>query len=426
MIVRTRGGGSLELRAADLSGFGAQAATIPAPGFGAMSVSPSGVPAYGRAVRIACEQVAGLTLGVFRGRGAQREPVSTVWQARLFNRPRMNPAQTTYAFWETVQESIEVRGNAYVWTNVDRATGRAVELWALHPDQVRPRWEGDGIRYTVGTRWGYVDPVGSGPAVYEVDSSTLLHIRGHGDGGALRAPSPVERYRMSLAAAAAKITYEANLFNRGTSARLALTLPQLVDKQQLRDWRDQWKVDYEGSGNAGSTAVLPPGTVITPISLSQSDAQFVESVGMSVADCARIVGVPLSLLDPVGSGGAASRPITPEHEQQRLLSYTVTPRLQRLESAFGACPQLFPPGASVYPMFEVDDVLRGDLLTMDAIDHQRIQDGRELVDEWRNRHGLGDLPGGMGKVPQIVPVGGAPNPAAVAPAAPGQPNQNQE
>jgi hypothetical protein len=42
---------------------------------------------------------------------------------------------------------------------------------------------------------------------------------------------------------------------------------------------------------------------------------------------------------------------------------------------------------------------------------QRVQSGILLIDEARHILGYDPLPGGVGQIPQITPVGGAPNPS---------------
>src|SRR4051812_7508619 len=102
---------------------------IPPPGYGygntaKVGVTPTsvaGVPAFNRAVRIAAEAVASLRLCVWTGDGVNQRRVSTVWQARLF-KDAPNECQSRFGFWETVQNSLDKRGNAYIWVNSDPIT----------------------------------------------------------------------------------------------------------------------------------------------------------------------------------------------------------------------------------------------------------------------------------------------------------------
>jgi HK97 family phage portal protein len=364
-----------------------------------------GVPAVNLAVRIAAQSVAVLDLGVFRGTGQTRERVSTGWRARLFAEPP-NGHQTWFEVKETIEESLSFRGNAFVWKTVDPATSQVVELWALHPDQVAPRMDAGRLVWRVTVGRGFVDPVGQGDGVYTVGPETILHIRGHGGGGAMLAPSPIELHRRTIGAALAKIAHEATTYERGASIGLAVTYPETMTPEKARAWRDLWRETYEGPQNAGRTAVLGGGASIQRIGLSMTDTQFVEAMQFGVEEVARIFNVQPSLLGVQRS----DRPLSPEHEEDRWLRYGLGPRLARIEQALRADPQLFGPGSRVYPRFLTEDVVRGDLITEDAIAHQQIQDGRLMPDEWRIPRGLPPLPNGLGMIPQIVPVGGAPNP----------------
>lgn len=417
MIVALKGGQDAQLRA-----FSQSMSNPPtrSSGFTAgVPVTPEtvgGVPAFTRAVRIAAEAVASLRLRVWRGDGFDRVAVDSVWQARLF-RGAVSESQTRFQFWETIEESLSKRGNAYVWKSVDPDTGRATRLVALHPDQVLPVWTTPGeLTYHVVVTAGFVDPTGSGYGFYTVGADTILHIRGHGDGGQLVAPSPIQVYRDALGVGVAKLRYESRLYRRSTAIRLAVEYGDQMTVEKAREWRDLWRETYE-SGDGESTAVLGGGGTLKPIGMTMSDTQFIESQNFTVAECARIVGVPASMLDS-GTGKSESSPITPEHEMTRWLRYGLGPRLERIESAVLADPNLFMPNSGTYPAFDTQKFIRGDLATEADIALKKVQSGQWLVDEARELDGMGPLPNGAGQIPQVVPVGGQQNPVpTVAPAA---------
>lgn len=388
-------------------------ASVSAAGVSVTPESVSGVPAVTAAVRFAAQEVAGLCLEVWRGKGQDARRAPGGWQAR-FLAGRPNPQQSLFDFWSTVEESLSYRGNAFVW-KVYGEGGRVAAWWALHPDQVSPYWTRDaaGIGYDVVVGGGYVDPVGAGYGSYRL-SSEILHFRGFGDGGSLLAPSPIQRHRDTLGAAVAKPRYEASFYANDASGGLGVVFPERVTPDQADEWRKLMTATYEGVDNRNKTKVFGGGVTLQVLGLSQADAQYVESVGMSVEEVGRIFGVPTSILD----GSRGSEPITPEHEMLRWLRFGLMPRVQRIESALVGDGDLFGPAARVYPRFDTEQSIRGDLATRETIDHQKIQDGRLLVDEWRLANGLPPLPGGVGMVPQIVPVGGAPNQNAPAPAEP--------
>jgi hypothetical protein len=73
-------------------------------------------------------------------------------------------------------------------------------------------------------------------------------------------------------------------------------------------------------------------------------------------------------------------------------------------------------------MFDINDLSFIDPLTRAQVIHEKIQDGTLLVDEARAEEGLTALPPvpddwqqQPGKIPQVTPVGGAPNPDSGTP-----------
>jgi len=278
-----------------------------------------------------------------------------------------------------------------------------IEWYALHPDQVECR----GDDFIVDVRSGYVDPTGRGPARYHVDASTILFIRGYGQGGMYEPPTPIQVFRQALSGPVGRQAHEARMWRRGTSIQQAIIFPQGVSSQQADEWRESYRSTYEGT-NGDTTLVIGGGADIKPIGMTAADAQFAELSKLTVHDASRIMGVPANLL-----GAQEERPVPNlEQDLEMWLRFGLGPELARIEAALEADQELFPPMSQTYPRFETDDFVRGDVLSEDQIAHLRIQDGRMTVDEWRAGQGLPPLPGGVGAIPQITPVGGAPNQVA--------------
>jgi HK97 family phage portal protein len=404
VIVRTRGGRNRELRAfalTDTVRWGYQGLRNLQPHVGEREML--GIPAIHRAVRLRAEAIASLQLRCWRGDGPTRDRVDTVWQARLFA-GNPNPVQTRFGFWETVETSLCVRGNAYIWKNVDPKTGKVTDWWALHPDQVRARYNGGRIVYRILVAHGYVDPVGKGPGQYDVDSSTILHVRGHGQGGQLEAPSPVTVFREALAGPIGRQQHEARMWRRGTAIQQAVTFPAGVPKEQADQWREVFRSSMEGA-NGETTLVVGAGAEVKAIGLTPADAKFVELANLTVEDASRMMAVPANLL------GVQVVKVRTNLEEDLMawLRFGLGPELWRIEDAVGADEQLFGV-ALTYPGFDTDGFVRGDLLTEATVLQSRVQSGILVPDEARHILGYGPLPDGAGQIPQITPVGGAPNP----------------
>lgn len=363
----------------------------------------AGIPAVHTAVTFAAEAVAGLPMRVWQGEGPLKTKAAGTWQYRLFSR-QPNPMQSRFAFWEAVQSSLDFRGNAFIW-KTKRDNGWIETMYALHPDQVEVDSEGGSLVYQViaGTNWA-TPPEMRRYSRVKVDASTILHIRGRGGMGQLKSPSPIALCRDALGTVLAKQQHEAAVYRHGTGDSLMVKFPGGVTPGQAAEWREGFMAEHGGPHNAGKIKVIGGGADITAIGMSQQDAQFVEAMNLAIQDIARIFRVPVWFL---GVDQKTDRPQSPEHEQDRWLRHGLAPRLNRIEAAINADPDLFGT-ADIYAMFDTSGLIRGDLATEADISLKKVQSGQWLVDEARAKDGLPPLPDGIGQIPQIVPVGGTP------------------
>lgn len=384
-----------------------------------------GLPAVDAAIRGASEALACLTLRVWRGEGTERRAVTSTWQARFLAQPRPNPAQTWFEFWETAEASLTARRNAFIWRDV--VDGRVVALWALHPDQVGCVLDDQTgeTRYPVMVGGGWLDPTGMAnskrPKIVTVDDQVMMHAKGPGGGGRLLAPTPVETFRATLGGALAQQASQEAFYTRGTAGGHVIVFPQDLPNRAVREAKALWDESNAGVGNAYGTRVLSGGATVAPVTVSQSDAQFVETAQLSIEDAARIFQWPASLIGGGAGIGQRGGPISPEHEMTRMVRYCLTPRLRRWEAILLADPFLFGPGARDYPAWDREGLIRADVATQSSADAQLVQSGILLVDEARALRGQPPLPNGWGQIPQIVPVGGSPHGVPDPAAQPGPP-----
>lgn len=404
MITRIKGGQQIELRSFALSDMTRYGWTD------SLSWNPMGeqelrgIPAIGRAARLRAEAIASLQLRCWSGDGADKVRRDTVWQSKLFEEAA-NEYQDRFQFWETIGESLAYRNNAYIWKNTDPISGRVLEWFALHPDQVQCK----GYSYIVTVQNEYIDPVGRGPGKYQVGPDTVLHIRGHGQGGTFEAPSPIQVYRNAIAGPVGRQRHEARMWRRGTALQVAVSFPAGVSASQAEEWRESWRSNYEGT-EGETTAVIGGGADIKPIGMTAADAQFVEMSRLTVEDAARIMCVPANLL------GVQLEKAVPNLEQDLAawLRFGLGPELGRIESALKSDYELFG-NSQTYPQFDTQDFIRGDIKSEAESLVSLVQAGIMTPDEARAKlwGGMEPLPSGIGNIPQLTPVGGAPNPSPI-------------
>lgn len=397
MIIRTRGG-DRELRAAPFDSSG-----IPAPWEGAWWPSSGervtadralAVPAVLNAIRLIAETTGRLPLRVYSGFQSSKRTREDTWQWDLLHR-RPNPERSAFDFWQDVATCIESRGNAYAYKAKSRR--RVEALFLISPDLVavdRSRQTGELIY-----------KVHRGGEVMELTSAEILHFRGIALNGGDVGITPIRSE--AIGSALARYRHEGSVYKNHASIPYALRFKERMSAQQAAEALAIWKRTHSGGGDSGNPGVLSNDAAIEKLGLTMEDAQFIESHEFSVRDVARIFNVPASLLN-----GADTQPT--EEESRRFLNFGLAGRLDRISAALGIDEDLFPARSGLYPEFLVEEFIAADALTQAQIRHLKIQDGSLLIDEARADDGRAPLPDGIGQIPQITPVGGAPNPAAVA------------
>lgn len=404
MILRTASGAQRELRMP--AEFGST--TPPAPSaFGSWLsktgeyVTPeraAGLPAVLNAIRLVAETTGRLPLRVYSGTQAQRRMQEKSWQWRLLH-DRPNDERSPFDFWQDVSACVETSGNAYLLKVKDR--GQVIRLYLIPPRIVNVRRDirtGE-LQYVITQRSD-----DRREDAQTLTRSEVIHVRGITLDGADVGLSPIAVARDMIGASTARYDYEGEFFRNSASPGGAIKIPENVNREKARQIVAIWKQHHQGVVNAGNPAVLSGGADWQRFGLSLEDAQFIEAHAHSISDVARIFSVPASLLQ------AKDRKPT-EDEARAFLNFGLYARLTRIASALRSDPDLFP-DSSLYPEFYAGDFVRGDAMTMADIYHKLTQVGILVPDEPRAELGYQPLPDGKGQIPQITPVGGAPNPPA--------------
>jgi HK97 family phage portal protein len=408
MILRTRGGSDRELRAQSV--WDPDSLVIPQPSqYGSWYSSAgemlnvdkaAGLPAVLNAFRLIVETTGRLPLRVYTGFQAQKATAETSWQWKLLH-DAPNDERSAFDFWQDVAACLEGHGNAFL--HKAKAAGRVQAMFLLDPTKVNIRRNRDGSRV-------FIVRTGNGESV-ELANSGVIHIRGITLNGGDVGLSPIQACRETIGTAVARYRTEGNLWrnNAAPPGAIKLSGDRKVSRDEARDVVAIW-MQHHGKENTGVPAVLAGGSDWVPYGIPLKDAEYVAAHEFGVNDVARIFNIPAELL----SAGMVKN-IT-EESARRLLNFGLMPRLARIAGALRADPDLFPATSSLYPEFYIEDFVSADALTQAQIRHLKIQDGSMLVDEARAEDGRPPLPDGQGQVPQITPVGGAPNAGAAPPA----------
>lgn len=211
---------------------------------------------------------------------------------------RPNEAMTPFVFRRLLERNRNLRGNAYAYINRD-LHGRPMELIPLSPDFVSVNLDSGGHLW-----YGYTHPT-SGKQ-YVLTPMQVLHYKNDSEDG-LVGISTLRHASLTLQTAHAREAYEyAMLANGGSPAGVLQTDTNITSATRTetdaagnevnvyyRDIvRNEWERVHSGPQNAFRVAILDNGLKYQPISVTNSDAQFVENKEVSIIDICRFFGVP--------------------------------------------------------------------------------------------------------------------------------------
>jgi len=298
----------------------------------------------------ACVSVIAGTIGtlpahVYRrlpGGGKEKAPDHPLYPI-LHDSP--NDLLTSCEFREMMQAHLCLRGNAYARVLRDGG-GRVVGLDPVHPDRVAIYVNGMSAVYVVTSATGATERLGP---------DQLLHLRGMGPDGVV-GYSPITLARESIGLSLAAEKFGAKFF--GNSARPSghLEVPAQISPDDVKRTKENWQA-AQGGDNQSSTAVLFGGIKWSNVSMTNDDAQFLETRKFQIPEIARIFRVPLHKIQDMS--GATFSNI--EHQSIEFVTDCVRPWAVRWEQRLNQVLLTPTERRSFFIELNLEGLLRGDM-----------------------------------------------------------------
>ena len=215
---------------------------------------------------------------------------------------RANDAMSTFDYQRLMMCNQLLRGNAYAAIVRNPSSGRPKELLPLPPDYVQMVFDNDGKLWYV-----FTHPITGEMTLLRPED--VIHYKAYSEDG-IEGVSVLKRASLTLSTARAAAQYENSTWMNGgqpsgiltTDADLGKEIPRkapdgsIVYVDAKEELRRSWENVHKGPDKAFRVAVLDLGLKYQPISMTNTDAQFVESNEIRVADVCRFFGVPLHLV----------------------------------------------------------------------------------------------------------------------------------
>lgn len=273
--------------------------------------------------------------------------------ARLMAKP--HPRMSRFFWWLWFVSTYDVYGEAFMGKIRD-AGGRPIGLAPLHPTAMNEVEEVDGV-----VQWSFQN---GKVRIDGIPDTDLVHPKTYNPTSTTRGLSRLEPLRRTLEFEDAAQRAQSSFWHRGARPGVALSHPGNISQPAAERLKLRWDQVAAGADKTGTTVVLEEGMKPEVMTVSNDDAQYIDSRKLNKEEVCGAYDVPppaVHILDR-----ATFSNIT---EQMRsLYRDTHAPRLKLFEDCLeaelrgsvrpGASEPDF--GADVYGEFLLDEVLRGD------------------------------------------------------------------
>lgn len=329
-------------------------------------------------------------------------PRSLVVDGATVGRPVWLDHPTEFDTWgefaSQMMLSLLQDGNAYVLVDWGQASGRVSQLTVLAPGACS-RVSRESVRVS-GPAGVELVPVFRAGDVGPGSGAEVLHVRGMTSPGALSGISPIVACAQSLGVSLGAQKYGSDFFEGDATPTGTLEVPAEVKLSEAgrEATRQAWE-DMHGAGRR-RVAVLTEGMRYRQLQVSPDQAQFIENRKFTIAEVARIYGVPPHLL--MDNSGTSGWGTAMAEMNMAFVQNTLRPHLVRLEGALSAVARR-ESGAPAGVAVDLDEsaLLRGDAASRFDILRKNVQSGLMTADEARALELLPALPDGMGAVPWV-------------------------
>lgn len=351
-------------------------------------------------VSLIAQTIASLPLKVYRNMPsgeAIEQPDNPVYYL-LHDEP--NSMMTSAVFRELLVTNVLLGGNAYA--AIGRTQGnRPFDLIPLLYQSVEAHRISARLKYKV-----YLSD-GSSEII---DQSDMVHVPGLGFDGVSGMSVISHAAKESVGLALAAEEHGARVFSNGASLKVVASHPKNLSEPAQKRLKAQFDEQYSGLSNVARTLVLEEGMSVSNVSMSQQDAQYLETRQFQVEDIARFFRVPPHLIGHTTKQSSWGTGV----EQMLLgfLTFTIVPWLVRFEQELNR--KLFP-RSPFYVQFKTQGLMRGDSTARSAYYASGHQNGWLSINEIRKMEDMPPTPGGDRHFVQVnlVPIdqAGAPKPA---------------
>lgn len=297
-------------------------------------------------VKVLAESVGQLPLKVYQRTPEGRDYLVDSDFQKLLRKP--NPRQTGQEFFEMAVMLLKLKGNFYALIQ-QGVGGNVIELLPYPQNVVEPKVRENGdLVYHVTYNGGISDIV---------EPDKILHIKGPSL-DSLVGMSDIDQARNAIGLGMSTEKHGSVLFKNGARPQGVLSTEQIIKDETYDRIRESWNDRHEGVDNAHRTAILEAGLKYQSMTMSNGEAQFLETRKYQRSEICGIFRVPPHKIGDLENATFSNI----EHQSQEFVTDSLMPILTRIESRItefmlGSSPA----NADLFVKFDVRAMLRGDM-----------------------------------------------------------------
>lgn len=361
-----------------------------------LGLSPGEVNVYGKnalkeatvyaCIKILAESLSKLPLKIYR---EDETGVNKAVKHYLYKllKLRPNPYMSASDFAKCNETQRNIYGNAYVNIEMDEK-GRIVGFWPIDASKVRIWIDDIGLFSSKNHIWYEVDV---GTERRKLVPNEILHFKSGVTLDGIVGVPPLDYLRATVENAAAAGRFINNFYKQGLQVKGIVQYVGDLNPEAQKKFREKFEEMSSGLKNSHRIALMPIGYEFKPISLTMSDAQFLENTELTIRQIATAFGIKMHQLNDLSR---ATHTNVAEQQRQFYVD-TLLPILTMYEQEMTY--KLFLDSElddGYYVKFNVDSMLRSDIKTRYEAYGIGIEKGFITPNEARALEEKPPLPGG--------------------------------
>ena len=211
----------------------------------------------------------------------KKEDKTSILYELLRHQP--NAELTAFEWKKMISQDLDLRGNHYCQI-IRNGLNKIVELQPLFSDKMQVKFSSKKEKAYYYNR-------------IKIASYKILHFIDIPDEQGLKGISRIEKAKQTLEFANNTATHGNKVFKNSVSPTGAFEIPGELTEAAFNRLNTDLQEKYSGLNNSGQPLLLEGGLKFVPMSLKNSDAQWIESKKLNREEIATIFGVPSSMLN---------------------------------------------------------------------------------------------------------------------------------